>query len=93
MRTIWREQNARCFEDQERLLEELKKLLIQTIHWADAFKVSQFSTMPQFLSLYSSFSFYWGLSLYTSCVLGLCHSTRFNESLIYQKKKKISFEH
>jgi hypothetical protein len=53
---IWRELNAICFEDQERTLDVLKKLFIQTLfHWADAFNVSQFSTMPQFLSLCSSF--------------------------------------
>jgi hypothetical protein len=53
---IWRERNGRCFEDQERSMEELKKLLIQTLfHWADAFSVPQFSTMYQFLSLCSSF--------------------------------------
>jgi hypothetical protein len=53
---IWHERNGRCFEDQERSMEELKKLLIQTLfHWADAFSVPQFSTMSQFLSLCSSF--------------------------------------
>ena len=37
---IWRERNASCFEDQERSMEELKKLFIQTFfHWADAFSV------------------------------------------------------
>jgi hypothetical protein len=53
---FWRERNGKCFEDQERSMEELKKLLIQTLfHWADAFSVPQFSTMSQFLSLCSSF--------------------------------------
>ena len=28
---IWRERNGRCFEDQERSMEELKKLFIQTL--------------------------------------------------------------
>jgi hypothetical protein len=37
---IWRAQIAICFEDQERSMEELKKLFIQTLfHWADAFSV------------------------------------------------------
>jgi hypothetical protein len=85
---IWRERNARCFEDQQRSLEELKKLFIQTLfHWADAFQVSQFSTMPQFVFMFL-FLPLWGLSLYTSCVLGLHPSTLFNELLISQKKKK-----
>jgi hypothetical protein len=52
---IWRERNARCFEDNERSMEELKKLLIQTLfHWPEACDVPKIS-MSQFLSLYSSF--------------------------------------
>jgi hypothetical protein len=54
--TIWRERNARCFEDQEKTLDELKKLFIKTLfHWVGAFNVSQFSTMPQFVAFCSSF--------------------------------------
>jgi hypothetical protein len=53
---IWRKWNARCFEDQERSTEELKKLLIQTLfHWSNACSVPKMSTMTQFLSLCSSF--------------------------------------
>jgi hypothetical protein len=52
---IWRERNGRCFEDQERSMEELKKLFIQTLfHWTNAFCAPQFSTMSQFLSFCSS---------------------------------------
>jgi hypothetical protein len=57
MWTIWRERNAQCSEDQEKTLDVLKKLFIQTLfHWAGTFNVSQFSTMPQFLAFCSSFS-------------------------------------
>jgi hypothetical protein len=53
---IWRERNARCFEDQDRSMEELKKLLIQTLfHWTEDCNVPKISTMSQFLSLCSSF--------------------------------------
>jgi hypothetical protein len=38
-------------EDQERSMEELKQLLIQTLfHWANACSVPKISTMSQFLS-------------------------------------------
>jgi hypothetical protein len=54
---IWRERNGRCFEDQERSMEELKKLFIQTLfHWANAFCVPQLSIMSQFLSFCSFLS-------------------------------------
>jgi hypothetical protein len=47
---------CKCFEDQERSMEELKKLLIQTLfHWTKACSVPKISTMSQFLSLCSSF--------------------------------------
>jgi hypothetical protein len=47
---------CKIFEDQERSMEELKKLFIQIMfHWADTFSVPKFSTMSQFLSLCSSF--------------------------------------
>ena len=74
MWTIWREQNARCFEDQERLMEELKKLFIQTLfHWANTFIVPQvfhyvsiFVFMFLFLPLEWPFFVY---ILYTSVAL------------------------
>ena len=48
---IWQERNARCFEDQERSMEKLKKLLIQTLfHWTEACIVPKISTISQFLS-------------------------------------------
>jgi hypothetical protein len=56
MWTIWREWNERCFENQKKKLDELKKLFIMTLfHWAAAFNVPQFSTMPQFVAFWSSF--------------------------------------
>jgi hypothetical protein len=31
---VWRERNARCIEDQERMLDELKKMFIKSLfHW------------------------------------------------------------
>jgi hypothetical protein len=53
---IWQEWNARCFEDQERSMKELNKLLIQTLfHWTDACNVPKISTMSQIFSLCYSF--------------------------------------
>ena len=53
---IWQERNARCSEDQERSMKELKKLLIQTlVHWTKACNVPKISIMSQFLSLCTSF--------------------------------------
>lgn len=63
-------------------------ILLKTLfQWADAFQVSQFSTMSQFVAFCSSFRLQWGPFLYTSCVLGLRPFVLFNDLLIYQKKK------
>jgi hypothetical protein len=39
--------------------------------------------LSQFVD-FCSFRLSYGLSLYTSCVLGLCHSALFNKLIIYQ---------
>ena len=81
---IWREWNAKCFEDQERSIEELKKLLIQTLfHWTEACSVPKIFHHDSIFYLYVSL---FAFPLYTSYVLGLCSSALFNESLIYKKK-------
>jgi hypothetical protein len=86
MWTIWREWNERCFENQKKKLDELKKLFIMTLfHWAAAFNVPQFSTMPQFVAFWSSFHPLVGLSLYTPYVLGLHPFTLFNGLFILKK--------
>jgi hypothetical protein len=53
MWTIWRERNAKCFEDQENMLDELKKLFIRLSSIGQTLLMSQFYTMPQFLALCS----------------------------------------
>jgi hypothetical protein len=58
MWTIWRERNARCFENHEKTYE-LKNMFVKTLlNWAGAFNVSQLSIMPQFVGFCSSFCFW-----------------------------------
>jgi hypothetical protein len=41
MWTVWREQNARCFEDHEKTHDKLKNMLVKTLlNWLGAFNVS-----------------------------------------------------
>jgi hypothetical protein len=57
---IWREQNARSFEDRENALLELKKMLQSPYKWITAFNslpVSNFSEIFGFF-FFSSFSLY-----------------------------------
>jgi hypothetical protein len=53
---IWREQNGRCFEDQGRSLEGLKKLFIQLCSIGPTFFAYHYFPLSQFLSFCSSFS-------------------------------------
>jgi hypothetical protein len=55
---IWRERNARSFEDRENALLELKNILQSLYTWIAAFKSLPISTFMRFLDLCSSFSLY-----------------------------------
>jgi hypothetical protein len=57
MWTIWREMNARCFEDKEMAMAELSNGFIQLLFfWAGVLNIPQVSNMQQFVELCSSFS-------------------------------------
>jgi hypothetical protein len=46
---IWRERNARCFEDREISVEELKNILVKSLYtWTKAYNISQFSNFSDF---------------------------------------------
>jgi hypothetical protein len=54
---LWRERNARSFDDREIGLLELKRLLLQTLYtWRVAWNTTHASTFSEFLDLCSSFS-------------------------------------
>jgi hypothetical protein len=56
MWTIWREQNARCFEDHEKSKDELKNILVKSLFnqtWS--FNISSFSNLSLFVEFCSSF--------------------------------------
>jgi hypothetical protein len=56
MWTIWREQNARCFEDREKSKDELKNILVKSLfNWIGAFNISSISNFSLFVELCSSF--------------------------------------
>jgi hypothetical protein len=87
---IWRERNGRCFEDQERSLEELKKLFIQTLfHWTNAFCAPQFLLCLNFFLFVPLFPFNEAylciFHMYLGCVPLLFS---INHLFIYIKKKK-----
>jgi hypothetical protein len=54
---LWRERNARSFDDKEIGLLELKRRMLQTLFtWRVAWNTTQASTFAEFLDLCSSFS-------------------------------------
>jgi hypothetical protein len=54
---LWRERNARNFEDCEHGIKELKKMVLQTFFsWRVLWHPSQVSTFAEFLDLCASFS-------------------------------------
>jgi len=56
MWTVWREWNARCFEDLERSEDELKNILVKSLFkWTDAFNIYSFSNFSHFVEFCSSF--------------------------------------
>jgi hypothetical protein len=56
MWTIWRERNARWFEDKEMTMVELSNRSLKLLFlWAGALNIPQVSTMHQFVELCSSF--------------------------------------
>ena len=53
---LWRERNARSFEDREIGLAELKRLFLQTLYnWRVAWNTMHVSTFSEFLNFCSSF--------------------------------------
>jgi hypothetical protein len=56
MWTIWRERNARYFEDKDMITAELSNRFLKLFFlWAGALNIPQVSTMHQFVELCSSF--------------------------------------
>jgi hypothetical protein len=56
MWTIWRERNARCFEDKEMIMAELSNGFLQLLFfWAGFFNIPQVSNIQQFVEVCSSF--------------------------------------
>jgi hypothetical protein len=56
MWTIWRERNARCFEDLEKSKDEFKIILVKSLfNWTGAFYISSFSNFSDFVEFCSSF--------------------------------------
>jgi hypothetical protein len=54
--SIWREQNARCFEDHEKSMEELKNILVKSLYnWTWAYNISHVSKFFEFVD-FCSFS-------------------------------------
>jgi hypothetical protein len=57
MWSIWRERNTRCFEDCEKSVEELKKILVKLLYiWTKAYNISHVSKFSKFVDFCSSFS-------------------------------------
>jgi hypothetical protein len=57
MWSLWREKNARCFEDRENTREELKNNPVKSLFgWIVVYNISQFSNFFEFLDFCSSFS-------------------------------------
>jgi hypothetical protein len=56
MWTIWRERNARCFEDREKSKDEIKNCLVKSLfNWTWAFNISSISNFSLFVEFCSSF--------------------------------------
>jgi hypothetical protein len=69
---IWRERNARCFEDREISMEELNNVMFKSLYtWIAAYNSPHFSSFSEFLDFCSFFLLDRGFLLYTSCILGL----------------------
>jgi hypothetical protein len=57
MPSIWREQNARCFEECKKTGEELKNIIVKSLFsWTVAYNISQFSNFSKFVDFCSLFS-------------------------------------
>jgi hypothetical protein len=57
MWSIWRERNARCFEDCEKIKDELKNILFKLLFgWTGAYNISQSLNFFEFVDFCSSFS-------------------------------------
>jgi hypothetical protein len=56
---LWRERNARSFEDRESGLLEIKKMMLQSLYiWKVAWNSVHFSNFSEFLELCASFSIF-----------------------------------
>jgi hypothetical protein len=56
MWTIWRESNARCFEDKEMTMAEISNRFLNLFfHWVGVLNIPQVSSRHQFVDLCSSF--------------------------------------
>jgi hypothetical protein len=56
MWTIWKERNARCFEDKELTMAELSNRFLKLLFlWAGVLNIPQVSNMQQFVEVCSSF--------------------------------------
>jgi hypothetical protein len=54
--TIWKERNARCFEDTELTMAEFSNRFLKLLfQWAGVLNIPQVSNMQQFVELCSSF--------------------------------------
>lgn len=86
---IWRERNARHFEDVEMLVLELcRNVLNMLFVWVSAHTLDHV-TFVEFLISYS-FILLLGALLYIFCVLGLRPYALFNDMTLFIKKEKIS---
>jgi hypothetical protein len=84
---LWSERNMRFFDNSESSWKDLLHFFFTILFtWAVAWLAPIVITYSDFLSFFSSPPL--GVLLYTSCVLGLCPSTRFLYNITYQKKKK-----
>jgi hypothetical protein len=56
MWSIWKERNARCFEDKELTMVELSNRFLKLLFlWAGVLNIPQVSNMQQFVEVCSSF--------------------------------------
>jgi hypothetical protein len=56
MWTIWKERNARCFEDTELAMAELSNRFLKLLFlWVGVLDIPQVSNMQQFVKVCSSF--------------------------------------
>jgi hypothetical protein len=64
---IWRERNARSFEDRETVMLELKKMMLQSLYtWRVAWNSLLVSNFSEFLEFCFFFFYTLGVLLYTS---------------------------